>query len=356
MTHELGSLDGTGKNGEVVDYLVTDPFLHIAPALLNSADIQAYVEVTKMVAPFYPEKLKPGSYEIPLDGEVTIWKPNGEKEVIDLEKQEKFSLPSNSIAFVLLNTKFKLPSYIALRFNLRIKEVHRGILLGTGPLVDPGFEGKLFIPLHNLTNNNYEFTRGAGIIWAEFTKLSQHKSWMPPDNAKLLPADRAYVPFPANKKNLDAPRYLDRANKGNSIQSSIPLALMAAKDDAEKAKNDADAAAKTAKDIKDKIDKYGLWASVALLVSIASLIAATWNLISTANKNVADAALTISQNRVVQEELLGKVKALEAQLVVLGAKDGRKIVPKKVSNGNSICAPTPNVGCQQNCQSDCASK
>ena len=50
--------------------------------------------------------------------------------------------------------------------------MHRGLLVGTGPLVDPGFRGKLLIPLHNLTLDAYEIRGDEGLIWVEFTKTS----------------------------------------------------------------------------------------------------------------------------------------------------------------------------------------
>ena len=49
--------------------------------------------------------------------------------------------------------------------------------MGTGPLVDPGFEGKLLIPLHSLTADDYEIEAGEGLIWVEFTKLSPNERW-----------------------------------------------------------------------------------------------------------------------------------------------------------------------------------
>ena len=50
--------------------------------------------------------------------------------------------------------------------------MHRGLLLGTGPLVDPGFHGRLLIPLHNLTSDEYTIRGDEGLIWMEFTKTS----------------------------------------------------------------------------------------------------------------------------------------------------------------------------------------
>jgi hypothetical protein len=58
----------------------------------------------------------------------------------------------NSIVYVSTAESLNLPYYIAARFNLRVKWVYRGILLGTGPQVEPGFRGNLSCPLFNLTD------------------------------------------------------------------------------------------------------------------------------------------------------------------------------------------------------------
>lgn len=216
-----------------------DPFPLIDSALLNSADIVDYVETTGMIYPFYPdaenEKLKPASYEINLLGLCVYWDENGEEKEVHLEKGMEFKLPPNSIAFVTLEPTFRIPKYIALRFNLKITHVYRGLLLGTGPLVDPGFQGKLSIPLHNLTTNEYIFKGGEGLIWMEFTKLSYNKAWSKGE----IQQDRKgnYVPFPIRKyeeyKNVKD--YLKKADPKREIRSSIPKALFEAKKSAQDA-------------------------------------------------------------------------------------------------------------------------
>jgi deoxycytidine triphosphate deaminase len=157
-------------------YKSKDPFLEIAPALLNSADIYDYVAATGMVYPFDAGKLKSASYSVPILGKVVYWNEHNEKIVEDIKRGEEFVLRPNSIAFVTIEPMLRIPDYIAFRFNLKITNVYRGILLGTGPLVDPGFIGKLSIPLHNLTTNNYTFVGGDDLIWIEFTKRMSEKS------------------------------------------------------------------------------------------------------------------------------------------------------------------------------------
>lgn len=217
------------------DYKSLDPFPDIPAALLNSADIYDYVRTTGMIYPFDSMKLKPASYEASV-GEICIrWDEKGNKQKVDLRRKGSFVLDSNSIAFVTTRERFRLPDYMAVRFNLRITNVHRGLLLGTGPLVDPGFEGHLLIPLHNLTNNKYIFRYGEDLIWLEFTKISLNESWTTTHNSRGS-RQGEYVSFREDKKNLIPDDYL----RDPEIRSSIPKAILEAKESAKQAADSAE--------------------------------------------------------------------------------------------------------------------
>ena len=155
-----------------------DPFPKTPSALLSADDIIKYVEKTGMIAPFDGRSgdlspLKAASYESKIGNEAFIYEKgvNYPKKIYD-GSQLYLEIPANSIVFVESGIYFRLPSFIAVRFNLQINHVHRGLLLGTGPLVDPGFWGRLCIPLHNLTNEPYFISKTDGLIWIEFTKTS----------------------------------------------------------------------------------------------------------------------------------------------------------------------------------------
>lgn len=213
-----------------------DPFGDTIPAALLSKDhIREYVRVTGMLCPFYPDesgRLKAASYEAwPI--RFIRWNEDGQRIVHEISRNEYeingYELKENSITFMQIESKIRLPNYIALRFNLSITHVHRGLLLGTGPLVDPGFSGDLLIPLHNLTSAPYRIRRG--VIWFEFTKTSAI-STPPPD-------------FEKRKRDVGWETYFERASGNNPIQSSIPLAVRDAQLSASQAKADARKAART---------------------------------------------------------------------------------------------------------------
>jgi deoxycytidine triphosphate deaminase len=214
-------------------YANRDPFPDILPSLLNSADVWDYVLSTGMLCPFRPEELKPASYEIRLLGECVYWDEQSHQKIVNLKEGDEFILKPNSIAFVTLEPYFRVPDYIALRFNLKITHVYRGLLLGTGPLIDPGFHGRLSIPLHNLTTNEYKFKGGEGLIWMEFTKLSSHIKWE--NLTGLQNRVGEYKSFPSQKNLKGVKEYLAKASPHRAIKSSISDAVISARDASRKA-------------------------------------------------------------------------------------------------------------------------
>src|SRR5713226_8796709 len=85
---------------------------------------------------------------------------------------DSFVFKKNSIVYVSSSEELDLPYYIVARFNLRVHWVYDGILLGTGPQVDPGFRGTLSCPLYNLTNLDITIRRGEEFATIDFEKTT----------------------------------------------------------------------------------------------------------------------------------------------------------------------------------------
>ncbi len=211
-----------------------DPLLHIESALLNSADVFDYVCKTGMLYPFHVKDLKGASYEVRIGGRVIWWDDERKKQAKELKQEgDSFELKPNSIAFVTLEPYFRIPDYLALRFNLKILHIYKGLLLGTGPLVDPGFQGRLSIPLHNLTTNTYVFKYNDPLIQVEFTKLSRNLEW------NVKERDKKGISISVYKRNPIKPGrtvdyYVERALEGSDntyVRSSIPEQLKKAEQD-----------------------------------------------------------------------------------------------------------------------------
>lgn len=219
-------------------YREVDPFPEIPPALLNVGDLTDYLVATGMVFPVHAKNLKSASLRIPIQGEFTYADANGSivrgwllpRDHPDFERHgavDTFKLEGNTIAFLTLEPWFQIPDYMAMRFNLTIDHVYKGLLLGTGPMVDPGYCGKLHIPLHNLTSRDYQFKAGEGLIWAEFTKISPIFS---DTSGKAPTRGGRFMPFVYYGNELASlEHFLEEAvGRGVVPRSSAPEALRVA--------------------------------------------------------------------------------------------------------------------------------
>ena len=266
-------MTGTHQQWRKSQYYAYDPYSEdIAPALLNSADIKKYVDMGCLIEQesFDSEFLKTASYEMQFLGKLYDWTINDEGQLKprcrEIYPDKPTTLYRNSITYLWMKEKLFLPEYIAARFNLHIRHVHKGLLLGTGPLVDPGFSGNLLIPLHNLTDNDYEITGGDGIIWVEFTKLSGSEFWHTRDKSRI--ERPPYLKMFPNLKDLNDPNpYFVKSGVAGlgGVQSAFRGALDKTKAAVEEAKKSAD----KSHDYTKRVTRIYTWGGVASLLLIA---------------------------------------------------------------------------------------
>lgn len=283
-----------------------DPFEDVAPSLLSASDIIRYVRTTGLIGPFHlggeKSRLKKASYEGRI-GSCAYTFPGGKSDMVNILDPGNLDQPlvvrANSIVFVECDLDFRLPRNIALRFNLQIVHVHRGLLLGTGPLVDPGYWGKLCIPLHNLTDKDYAIPRKEGLIWIEFTKTTQD------DDEGRAPLEEAQGEhWDISVFIRKAARQFSKSGPMIGIQSSIPSTATRAEQKAEEAASNAVVAARdsaeaksTAEAVRGTIRNYGLGGAIAAIVAVASIWASFWF------GNRADIAAMVARVDVIQASM-----------------------------------------------------
>jgi deoxycytidine triphosphate deaminase len=315
-----------------------DPFESVPRALLSSAEIDDYARVTGMVCPFDIKQLKSASYEVYIGGDVIWWDGNGAKHKRVVNKGDQLTLPANSITFAQVEPIFLLPNYIAIRFNLRISHVQRGLLLGTGPLVDPGFRGKLLIPLHNLTSSDYDINTNDALIWIEFTKTSFGCD----PKEELASKPRHFVGFPKSKRWLEPEDYLRKANGPNPIRSSIPDAIRQATSSAAEAQLSATASEVTTQRILRRINTLGVAAALVTLTGlgiglyqigqqVGQMVQNAQSLVATVQQTIGpdmkSNAEKVVQYQTAVDKLSTRVDALSAEI------EQMKKVPPKTGDG-----------------------
>ena len=239
-----------------------DPRPDIPRALLSAEHIIEYVRSTAMIAPLYDGKrMKKASYQGKI-GE-NAYEYNDSGELVCVPIGDKLVVKANSIVFVECDIDFRLPDFIAVRFNLHIRHVHRGLLLGTGPLVDPGYWGKLCIPLHNLTNEDYPIPKNEGLIWIEFTKTSRESI-------------KGRNPSSSNAEYWDIRKFIERAanqyrKRRVAIRSSIPVAMQKYRKMAESAQKSAETSELSAKNAEGKVRMFTLVGYITGIIGIVTI-------------------------------------------------------------------------------------
>ena len=119
--------------------------------MLLSNQIEWFCDHNVLIDQGYSKKrVRPASYTLTIGPEYVD--SAGRRRKLSEGNESYFYMEPNSIVYVSTAESLNLPFYIAARFNLRVKWVYRGILLGTGPQVEPGFRGHLSCPLFNLTD------------------------------------------------------------------------------------------------------------------------------------------------------------------------------------------------------------
>lgn len=274
-------------------YKSADPFPWIGAALLNSADLLKYLLTVGIVEPFEEKKLKGVTYQCAFSGEAYRFESesNSMKE-IPLGKDNELILEPNSIIYLKIEEKLRVPEYMALRFNLSVSNAYKGLLLGTGPIVDPGFEGNLFIPLHNLTGNEYIIKKGAPLIRIEFTKLSRHAAWdskkgnlFPPVEpiTKETPKDASFYSFIEDALLDSGKKQFFTRGGVISVRSSIPDAIANSAKKADDAQKSASEAEKSAKNAQETMRNWSIISAISAAIAVVGILLTSYSLIQDAN-------------------------------------------------------------------------
>lgn len=210
--------------------------------------------------------------------------------MVDVWDSDNIVVQANSIVFVECDLDFRLPDFLALRFNLQIRHVHRGLLLGTGPLIDPGYWGKLCIPLHNLTDKDYSIPRSEGLIWIEFTKTSFEND-EPVGRDPLENPNKQY--WSIREFIEKAARPLVKGGKTVPIRSSIPSMTKVAEglakgaeDRAQEAQKQAQEAAASAEKIRNLVLGFGVFGALVIAIALVTLVVTFYSSIQNAHNLV----------------------------------------------------------------------
>lgn len=220
-------------------YLWIDPFedpngigKNVGSVLL-AEDILKYVEKFGVIfandCNFNEKGFKGASYSMrPHYKDAWYFNENGKQERLGIDEDDQGSyylVKRNSLVYIKIREKLILPYYIIGRHNLTIKYVYQGLLLGTGPQVDPGYEGNLYIPLHNLTNDDVKVYLDRSFVSIDFVRTSKFvlDNGTPKTRKELKVMYPNRYPIPVDKLNrVKLSDYLGGSKPSSSLGMFVP--------------------------------------------------------------------------------------------------------------------------------------
>jgi deoxycytidine triphosphate deaminase len=139
------------------------------PGVLLSDRILLYVEATHLIEPddFDIQALRPASYDLHVGDHYYV---NDQR--FELRTKERLSIPANGLVYVATRERFNIPYYLVARYSLRVTQVYRGLLIDNGLQIDPGYHGRIYIPVHNFTDQPRVLTRDVPFLSVDFTKTT----------------------------------------------------------------------------------------------------------------------------------------------------------------------------------------
>jgi len=139
-------------------------------SVLSDKEIKDYCKKYKMIDPFDENRVQPASYDLSTGDKYRF---SNEKRIIKLGKwKKKIKIPPYSICYVLIKEKLNMPKDVCAQIFPRHELVKNGLLIYPQPSIDPGFKGKLYVLIHNLTNENRTINKDEHLISLVFYKLS----------------------------------------------------------------------------------------------------------------------------------------------------------------------------------------
>src|SRR5215204_6591179 len=122
------------------------------------------------ISDFDDESVQPARYDLRI-GEMIYAPTQPEKPINIASNGGAYRLPPYGAAVLTTFENLKLPIDLLGRIGLKSGFARRGIIASTGPQIDPGFQGKLFISVFNLTAGAHVLRFRDSFLTIEFHRL-----------------------------------------------------------------------------------------------------------------------------------------------------------------------------------------
>jgi deoxycytidine triphosphate deaminase len=188
--------------------------------LLTKPYIRELVEEHRLIVDdtFSPTCLEETSYDIRIGRKAIL---GGKGQEFDLE-DEPLIIEAGSYAGVISFEKFALPTNIFGRIGSKRKFSYDGVILLTGSLIDPGYEGFLLFGLYNASTKKVVLPTKTKLCTVTFTQIEQSVEPVSADPSLLsgdFPSD--FINKMANTEVLPWARISDEVKQIQRITQDI---------------------------------------------------------------------------------------------------------------------------------------
>lgn len=139
--------------------------------ILSDRDIRSAHQGGKIgIEPFSETSVQPASYDLRVGTQAAI---SSDKQVVDLATKGFVQIKPGDFVIVSTYEKLQLDASHAGRFGLTSTYARRGLIASVGAQVDPGFRGRLFVGLTNLSTKPITLPHMDVFLTVEFHLLER---------------------------------------------------------------------------------------------------------------------------------------------------------------------------------------
>lgn len=137
-------------------------------SVLNDEEIERYCKEYQLIKPYDKKRIKYASYDLSVGKEYRI---TSEEEVRMIGENGVIEIPPNDLCYILTDETLNIPVDMCAFIFPRQTRVLEGVLMYPQPPIDPGSKGKLYVLLHNLSNQKIRMRNGEHLATIVFLKL-----------------------------------------------------------------------------------------------------------------------------------------------------------------------------------------
>ena len=142
--------------------------------ILVDHQIKKFVESGALgIANFSDDCLQPATYDLRVGPSIYLPGEHPEKPVSLSQNGGSYSLAPYANVVLMTYETLAIPNKLIGRIGLKSGFARRGLFASTGPQIDPGFKGKLFVTVHNLSAVSYLIKYRDTFLSIEFHTLDE---------------------------------------------------------------------------------------------------------------------------------------------------------------------------------------